>query len=61
MIIPECRECSSTNVALLCKVCLNFINGTAELDGEDGDAAEPFPEPGNNAICPACEHAFSIR
>lgn len=51
MIIPKCPECSSTNVSLLCKVWLNFTNGIAELDGEDGDAAEPFPEPGNNAIC----------
>jgi hypothetical protein len=61
MIIPKCPECSSTNVSLLCKVWLNFTNGTAELDGEDGDAAEPFPEPGNNAICRYCEHAFSLR
>jgi hypothetical protein len=61
MIIPKCPKCSSTNVALLCKVWLYFTNGTAELDGQDGDAAEPFPEPGNNAICRYCEHAFSIR
>jgi hypothetical protein len=61
MIIPKCHECRSANVSLLCKVSLNFANGTAGLDGEDGNAAEPFPEPGNNAICRYCEHAFSIR
>jgi hypothetical protein len=40
---------------LLCKVWLNFTVGTSKLDGEDDDFAEPFPEPGNNAICRSCE------
>jgi hypothetical protein len=34
MIIPKRPECSSTNISLLCKVWLNFTNGTAELDSD---------------------------
>jgi hypothetical protein len=52
---PKCPQYSSSNVWLLCKVWLNFTVGTSKLDGEDDDFAEPFPEPGNNAICRSCE------
>jgi hypothetical protein len=61
MIIPGCPDCSGTNVSLLCKVWLHFTDGIPELDGEDGDFAEPFPEPSNNAVCHDCEHTFTVR
>jgi hypothetical protein len=61
MTNPKCPDCGSTKVSVVCKVWLNYGDGIPELDGEDGDYAEPYPEPGNNAICRHCEHTFIIR
>ena len=59
MLTPQCAECGGTNVSVLCKVWLDFTNGTPELDPNDGEYAAPFAEPGN-AICRSCEHNFSF-
>ena len=59
METPECPECGSTNISVLCRVWLDFTEGTPELDPNDGEYAEPSPEP-ENAICRHCEHGFAM-
>ena len=56
---PESR-CGSPNVSVICKVWLDFSDGRPELDSNDGDYAEPYSEP-DNALCRACEHAFTVE